>query len=106
MSRNKVTSVINKRHQRYFDVYAGRGSLYGNPFEIGKDGTREEVIEKYKILFEKKIKKERFRKAVLKLRGKILACYCRPKEGFQGRLLCHVQYIWSYLEGKPPEECP
>ena len=29
-------------------VYVGRGSPWGNPFVIGKDGTREEVIEKFK----------------------------------------------------------
>ena len=30
-------------------VYVGRGSLWGNPLVIGKDGTREEVIEKFYI---------------------------------------------------------
>ncbi len=28
-------------------IYIGRGSKWGNPFVIGKDGTRAEVIEKY-----------------------------------------------------------
>ena len=30
------------------DVYIGRPSPYGNPFAIGPDGSREEVIEKYR----------------------------------------------------------
>ena len=30
------------------DVYIGRGSPFGNPFIIGKHGTREEVIEMYR----------------------------------------------------------
>ena len=30
-----------------FDVYIGRPSKWGNPFIIGKHGTREEVINKY-----------------------------------------------------------
>lgn len=30
-------------------VYIGRPSKWGNPFAIGKDGTREEVVEKYRI---------------------------------------------------------
>jgi len=28
-------------------VYIGRGSIYGNPFVIGKDGNRYEVCDKY-----------------------------------------------------------
>ena len=28
-------------------VYIGRPSVWGNPFVIGKDGTRAEVVEKY-----------------------------------------------------------
>lgn len=30
------------------DVYIGRPSKFDNPFVIGPDGTREEVIEKYR----------------------------------------------------------
>jgi hypothetical protein len=29
-------------------VYIGRPSKWGNPFVIGRDGSREEVIEKYR----------------------------------------------------------
>ena len=29
-------------------VYIGRGSKWGNPFVIGADGTREEVIAQYR----------------------------------------------------------
>ena len=39
--------VVNLRNEKY-DVYIGRGSPFGNPFKIGIDGTRLEVIEKYK----------------------------------------------------------
>ena len=40
------TVVVNKRLEKC-DIYIGRPSLFGNPFKIGKDGTRAEVIEKY-----------------------------------------------------------
>lgn len=30
-----------------YDIYIGRPGKWGNPFTIGKDGTREEVIVKY-----------------------------------------------------------
>lgn len=31
-----------------YNVYIGRPSKWGNPFIIGRDGTREEVIDNYK----------------------------------------------------------
>ena len=34
-----MTKVVNKYHENY-DVYIGRGSKWGNPFVIGKDGDR------------------------------------------------------------------
>ena len=30
-----------------FNIYIGRPSKWGNPFIIGRDGTRKEVIDKY-----------------------------------------------------------
>lgn len=69
---NKYTSGIPSG-----SVYIGRPSAFGNPFSIGRDGTREEVIEKYrKWIVTKpdlvdKIKKE--------LRGKDLVCFCSPR---------------------------
>lgn len=35
---------VTNRHHRF---YVGRGTPLGNIFVIGKDGTRNEVIEKY-----------------------------------------------------------
>lgn len=31
-----------------YDVYIGRPSKWGNPFVIGKHGTRDEVIQRYR----------------------------------------------------------
>lgn len=58
-------------------VYIGRPSKFGNPFSIGKDGTRDEVIDKYAEWINtqpellKAIRKE--------LKGKDLLCWCKPK---------------------------
>lgn len=46
-----MISVINRHHT----IYIGRGTLLGNPFVRGKDGTREEVIEKYSIWLNEQI---------------------------------------------------
>jgi hypothetical protein len=45
-----MTIVVNKYTHKPTsnDIYIGRGSIFGNQFVIGKDGTREEVIEKHK----------------------------------------------------------
>jgi hypothetical protein len=61
-------------------VYIGRGSKWGNPFIIGKYGTRKQVIEKYKkFLYSKPKLLEDVKK---ELKGKDLVCYCAP-------LSCH-----------------
>ena len=85
-----TTLVVNKRKQDY-DIYIGRGSLFGNPFVIGKDGDRDEVIRKYKVWFNVRIKEQPFKAAVLMLNDKKLGCYCKP-------LACHGDVIVEWLE--------
>src|SRR4030042_1681537 len=70
------TTVVHCKKEKY-DVYIGRPSKWGNPFEIGRDGTREDVIEKYKkwILGNPSLLKD----IVPELKGKRLGCWCSPK---------------------------
>lgn len=44
-----TTKVVNKHRHKPTpdDVYIGRPSKWGNPFVIGKDGNRHDVIEAY-----------------------------------------------------------
>jgi hypothetical protein len=87
-----MTTVVNKLTSNY-DAYIGRGSRFGNPFKIGEDGNRDEVISLYAYYFEEKLEGEPgFREAVEALRGKKLGCYCAPKR-------CHGDVIVEYLEG-------
>jgi hypothetical protein len=46
------TTVVNLRTNKY-DVYIGRGSKWGNPFRIGPDGSRADVIRKCRKHIEK-----------------------------------------------------
>jgi len=71
--------VLNKKNS-IDGVYIGRPSKFGNPFEIGKDGDREEVIRKYKgwILNQPELVED----AKRELKGKDLVCWCAP-------LACH-----------------
>ncbi len=86
------TTVVNIRTDKY-DEYIGRGSFLGNPYKIGVHGSRTDVILKYRIYFYALIKnKPEFKKKVLALKGKILACYCKP-------LSCHGDIVVEYLDG-------
>jgi len=71
-----MIKVVHCKKSKY-DVYIGRPSKWANPFFIGKDGTRKEVIEKYKkwILSQPKLIKQ----AKKELKNKILGCWCSPK---------------------------
>jgi len=79
-------------------TYIGRPTAFGNPYTIDKDGTREEVIEKYRAHLLRKIKANpAFRKKLKALRGRHLVCYCSP-------LACHGDVIAEYLDGLTEEE--
>lgn len=68
--------VWNKRYNAPLEaVYIGRPSKWGNPFVIGKDGTRAEVIEKYRRYL---MRNERLLRDMSELRGKDLVCFCKP----------------------------
>ena len=73
------TKVVHYKRDSYDKknfVYIGRPGPWGNPFAIGKDGTREEVIQKYEIYIRTK---PTLLSDLHKLKGKHLACWCAPK---------------------------
>jgi len=74
-----MPKVYNKYHKDTPKevVYIGRPSVYGNPFEIGRDGTREQVIETYRDYVENN--PELLTIIKQNLRGKDLVCFCAPK---------------------------
>jgi hypothetical protein len=67
--------VVHCKKAKY-DVYIGRPSKWGNPFEIGRDGDRETVIRKYR---EWVVTQPHLMAALPELRGKVLGCWCAPK---------------------------
>lgn len=82
------TIRVNIKEAQY-DVYMGRPSIWGNPFIIGRHGTREEVIKKYKeyLLNDPLLMSE-----IMSLRGKVLGCFCKTNEA------CHVDVIIEVIE--------
>jgi len=93
---NKKNLVVHCMKDDY-DVYIGRGKCpktgkigkWGNPFIIGKDGTREEVIAKYRNWI---LNNEKLLKNINELRNKTLGCWCRPK-------VCHGDVLLDILSG-------
>ncbi len=67
--------VVHCKKEKY-DVYIGRPSKWGNPFTIGKDGNREEVISKYKAYI---MNHPALLKSLPELIDKTLGCWCKPK---------------------------
>lgn len=89
--KQSITTVVNIKTDKKFDVYIGRPSKFGNPYRIGKGQTRSEVLLAYSVYFEVRMNKDDdFRKAVEALRGKTLGCYCKPQP-------CHGDVIADWL---------
>jgi len=86
------TVVVNIKNERC-DIKIDRTTIFGNPYRIGPDGDRKQVIEKYRSHFYNKLKNSNFRDKVLQLKGKRLGCWCFPLE-------CHGNVIVEFLEGK------
>jgi hypothetical protein len=67
-----------------YDTYVGRPTKWGNPFVIGKDGTRTEVIGKYRDWLGRH--PALVAQARQELVGKILGCWCAPQA-------CHADVL-------------
>ena len=68
--------------------HIGRPDIFGNPFVIGRDGTRTEVIAKYKAWAPTQ---PRIMAALPELAGKNLICWCAPLPCLGDVLLDMVQ---------------
>lgn len=74
-----MPKVLNRRTSAT-STYIGRPSKFGNPFVIGRDGSRADVIAKFEAWFRNK--PELVEAAKRELRGRDLECFCAP-------LACH-----------------
>ena len=64
-------------------VYVGRPSKWGNRFVIGRDGSRDEVVTKYRAWI---VRQPPPLAALHELRGKDLVCWCTPER-------CHADVL-------------
>lgn len=84
----------NSKHVPKSAVYIGRPSKFSNPFEIDKDGTRKQVLEKYRKYLV--LKPELVLLAKTELKGRDLICWCSP-------LPCHGNILMA-IANKPEEQ--
>lgn len=69
----------------------GHGFL-GNPFVVGADGSRHEVIDKFRVYFYQRLEDDpSFLAAVTALRGRKLGCFCKPMD-------CHLDVVAEWLD--------
>ena len=94
-----MCKVVNKYKEPY-DVYIGRGSIWGNPYSHLPSGTKaqflvgsvDEAIEAYKKHLWAQIKDGSITiEHLLQLDGKVLGCFCKPKP-------CHGDVIVKAVE--------
>lgn len=69
-----TTTVVHCKKESY-DVYIARPGKWGNPFIIGKDGDREEVIQKY---IDWLTEQPALLDDIHELKDKVLGCWCCP----------------------------
>lgn len=70
-------------------VYIGRPSPWGNPFTIGKHGSRDDVIRKFEAYARERLRDEP--EWLAPLRGRDLVCWCAPEP-------CHGHVIAILIE--------
>lgn len=80
--------VLNKRWGSTAGaIYVGRPTVWGNPFVIGVDGDRDEVVRAYEAYA-----REHFSDAeLMELDGHDLVCWCAP-------LKCHGDVLVKLVE--------
>jgi len=86
--------VLNKRTDKIPPnaVYVGRPGKWGNPYRIGIDGTREEIVEKFRLLICGLVN-DGYQLDLEELRGKDLVCWCAP-------LPCHADVLLQLANKK------
>jgi len=91
--------VVNKKSFSGQGEFIGRPSVLGNPFHVGRDGSREQVIGKYRQWLWQEIKQkgkvynELIRLAIIEKNTSslTLVCFCKP-------LACHGDVIVKAIE--------
>lgn len=81
----RVWNINDPDRPQGHGVYVGRGTKWGNPFLIGRDGDRLDVVARYRCyLVERNFDLQH--DAIRELRGQDLVCHCHPRA-------CHADVL-------------
>lgn len=86
------TTVVNLKSCPQGAIYIGRPSPFGNPYVIGQDGDRDEVLRLFRAYFYGRLDLDAvWKEKVEALKGRTLSCFCKPQA-------CHGDIIAEYLD--------
>jgi protein gp37 len=88
---NDDARLIEWAEERGLYVRIDRKGEWGNPYEVGRDGSRDEVIGSYEVHL---AKKPSLGQRLGELRGKVLGCWCYPER-------CHGDVLIRHAYGEP-----
>jgi len=73
IGRKGIVFVNNQR-------YPNHDSIWANPYKIGKNGTREDVLNQYELYIRNKLQNQPdLKEELMKLKNKKLGCWCFPE---------------------------
>ena len=75
-SFSKLFLVTLGLHPRAVPRSGLKASVWGNPFKLGKDGTREEIMAKFRAWLPTQ---PELMRRLPELKGKVLGCWCAPE---------------------------
>jgi hypothetical protein len=76
---------VNKSDQ--YDIFIGRPSKFSNPFIVGKDGSRTEVLKRFRNYMQSH---PELNSILDELQGKKIACWCDICEKCHGDILIEL----------------
>lgn len=103
-----MSIVVTNRHRPPYYLYSariGRPTALGNPYVIGRDGTRAEIIAKYAVWLDEQLRADtparryfttivaRAKQAAALGKPFALECYCAPQP-------CHGDIIKARIEAE------
>lgn len=100
-------TLINIKTNKQPHIFIGRGSVFGNPYKLGMDGDRHNVIRLYNRLFlqdwieygPKRIALTAIICRSIKEHKNTLTfgCYCNPKPCHGDIIIERAQYLYNYI---------
>jgi len=85
IARGGVVFIDKKR-------FPSVSSNFANPYKVDRDGTRQEVIDKYRKYITQKLENSKsLQYELLMMKGKNLGCWCYPE-------MCHGNIILEMID--------